>query len=158
MTILHFLIIVLLFGIGLAIPLRLNYLRYFYNFEKEINEYLQKSNLKLLEQHSPSGLDWDNAPFPKEKWIKPAVFFIEGTHLSQSKYYIINTSSEISLWLKVEIYALQGTKLHFRKSPQKLAPRSAQELKNQSTSPCPACSYPIVASDQFCPDCGIRLF
>lgn len=140
--------------------LRLFYQRWGYDYQIEIRKHLENRGLSLKLKRRPNASDWDTAPFPKPPFIKVSMGTIKflgfTTSLTDTSYWIIETEQNVNIWLEVETTFLRKPNLKLKEEKQPVPPRSIEELAGQSTFNCPGCQYPVVISDEICPDCGLN--
>lgn len=152
-----FLVFIVLFLAFLSSALHLIYIRHIKSYTVEINFYLKKRSLVFKQKSVPKITDWIEGPFEKPKSLSFVIIKVGNMYMSDEKYYILETSENRSVWLKIETTFLNKPKLTFKDKPSPKLPRTKNEIENQETYKCPACNYTIIETDNTCPDCGLSL-
>ncbi len=93
--------------------------RYFFGYNKEIDEYLKQNKLTFYDSRFPNNLDWKRSPFTKPNTSAISLssnIKMMGIQVTWNKkeYKLIETQEGISLWLEISTTYFKKPKLVFR--------------------------------------------
>ena len=136
--------------------------------EVEIQEYLSKNSLQLVEIRNPNDEDWKDKCFSKPLPIEFsfATITIAGMVVSWSKkeYFVIDATDEhdrnVRVWLEAFTAYFQQpllTFIKYRPSDFFAPPKPSRNTKTVSiTDKCPACGWKLNGGEIKCPECELQ--
>ncbi|MCB9192695.1 MAG: hypothetical protein H6603_09550 [Flavobacteriales bacterium] len=143
--------------------------RYFYGYEREINDYLVQNRLEFILSRHPNTNDWEDGCFSKPAAYKVSISIvrINGIPITWTdyKYLIIETldsnSKSVKLWLEIETSYFHKPVLTFKKAKPRskfFKPPDIKADKNVAivSDVCPACGWKLNGDETECPECELH--